>query len=365
MRLQTELCDENGFQCCVTVYRRYGTLSLAEKFVKAQSRDCEILEYKSLGRVDNISIPIKHSFTKTNFHFRGFSLLYSCAMAAISIVRELENLSASTPISSKTIEEFSRILSTQLQHLSLLEILPCFQTLSIALSGSVEHAPQLSLLNDEIKNSYSGLLSFLPDTETPALFFPRTIEKSLTHRSIRSFISSFDLGLYGHHRVVVALPNGPTMGLACLAVATYYTLCPMTPTCGAAQFKADVQRVQASAILVQDKDVEALKLKDATWICDAGIKVFGVKEKEDGTFKVRGLGQEGVQVEVGEDRPATRDLNTADDIAILLFTSGTSGTKKVVPITLHNVIVGVADVAKSWGLTGGDQCLNMMPLWHM
>ncbi|KAJ4303436.1 hypothetical protein N0V90_002330 [Kalmusia sp. IMI 367209] len=284
---------------------------------------------------------------------------------AISVVRELEALIESTPISSKTIEEFSRILNMQIQHFSLLEILPCFQALYITLSESAEHASQLSILDDKIKSSYAGLIGLLPDAETPALFFPGAADRSLTHKAIRNFVSSFDLGLCGHHRVVVALPNGPTMGLACIAVATYHTLCPMTQTCGAAQFKADVQRVQASVILMQERDIEALKLKDATWICDAGIRVFVVEGRKDGSFGTKALGHKGVQIELKRDRSATSKPNTADDIAILLFTSGTSGTKKVVPITLHNLVVGVADVVKSWSLTKGDRCLNMMPLFHV
>jgi hypothetical protein len=283
----------------------------------------------------------------------------------LSIVQELEELLEPTLISSKTIEEFSHILNSKLQQLSLLEVLPCLQTLHIALSESAEYAPQLLIMDENIKNSYAGLLGLLQDVETPALFFPGAIDRFLTHKAIRNFVLSFDLGLDGHHRVAVALSNGPTMALACIAVTTYHTLCPMTPTCGAAQFKADVQRVHASAILVQEGDVEALKLKDATWIYDAGIKVLVVEGRKDGSFTTKALGDDIVQVELGEDRLATSKPNAADDIAILLFTSGTSGMKKVVPITLHNLIVGVANVVKSWGLTEEDRCLNMMPLFHM
>jgi long-subunit acyl-CoA synthetase (AMP-forming) len=59
------------------------------------------------------------------------------------------------------------------------------------------------------------------------------------------------------------------------------------------------------------------------------------------------------------------NVNKADDIALILFTSGPSGPKKVVPITLHSIIAGVSFVIESWGLSSSDICLNMMPLYHV
>ncbi|KAF4494138.1 peroxisomal-coenzyme A synthetase [Fusarium agapanthi] len=62
---------------------------------------------------------------------------------------------------------------------------------------------------------------------------------------------------------------------------------------------------------------------------------------------------------------AERVANKADDIGLIFFTSGTSGTKKVVPLTVNSIIAGVAFVIESWGLTASDICLNMMPLYHV
>ncbi len=45
--------------------------------------------------------------------------------------------------------------------------------------------------------------------------------------------------------------------------------------------------------------------------------------------------------------------------------TGTSGTKKVVPITCLGLLTGVQCVIDSWGLTSTDICLNMMPLNHV
>lgn len=50
---------------------------------------------------------------------------------------------------------------------------------------------------------------------------------------------------------------------------------------------------------------------------------------------------------------------------LVLFTSGTSGTKKLVPYTLESLIVGAGCIIQSWDLTALDVAFNMMPLFHV
>ena len=49
----------------------------------------------------------------------------------------------------------------------------------------------------------------------------------------------------------------------------------------------------------------------------------------------------------------------------MLFTSGTNGMEKMVPLSIHTLLSGVAFVIESWHLTNEDVCLNMMPLNHV
>ncbi|KAF2177314.1 acetyl-CoA synthetase-like protein [Zopfia rhizophila CBS 207.26] len=223
----------------------------------------------------------------------------------------------------------------------------------------------------KIKTTYSSLVELLiPDEDTPAMLDPLDTKKVISHRDVYQFVHNFNLGLPslapGKPRVVVALPCGPTMGLACLAVATYYTMAPMTPNCGAGQFRSDVEQVQATAVLVSEPDAEKLKLKNAPWILEGHISVFIVENREDMTFDVSlMMHHEGHQADPPHTCLVPPEPNSADDIAIVLFTSGTSGTKKLVPITTHTLIAGVAFVVKSWSLTQDDRCLNMMPLHHI
>ena len=57
--------------------------------------------------------------------------------------------------------------------------------------------------------------------------------------------------------------------------------------------------------------------------------------------------------------------NQHDDEVLVLFTSGTTGSKKLVPHTLANVLVGTACIAVSWKLTPSDVNVNLMPLFHI
>jgi acyl-CoA synthetase (AMP-forming)/AMP-acid ligase II/aryl carrier-like protein len=55
----------------------------------------------------------------------------------------------------------------------------------------------------------------------------------------------------------------------------------------------------------------------------------------------------------------------ADDIALLLPTSGTTSRPKLVPLTHSNLGASAANVRQTLELTAGDRCLNVMPLFHI
>ena len=159
--------------------------------------------------------------------------------------------------------------------------------------------------------------------------------------------------------VALALPNGSQLGLACLAVAAYYTAAPINIAGGAAQFQSDVELASPQIILVLESDVDRLGIKEP-WIAEAGIQVLLLLPNEDMTFHVQSLDKSLLLDSSTETKP-----NSPDDFALILFTSGTSGTKKIVPITSFGLLNGILCVIDSWGLTSKDSCINMMPLNHV
>lgn len=241
----------------------------------------------------------------------------------------------------------------------------------LALLRSLEMAPTLdSKVRRRIGKQYSSLGEFLTRKEKPALFYADQGRPPITHRRLCDFVDTFTLPLSlessGRKQVVcIALPNGPILAATVLAVANRFTAAPINPEVGAEQFEADVQQSGASCILTTKEDAERLGLT-SSWSAERQIPVFFV---EDGGGDPYGPL---VTVSPREGRLLTSTTNSGrvqpngpDDIAIILFTSGTSGTKKIVPITVHSIVAGVAFVIESWALTAEDVCLNMMPLHHM
>ncbi|KAF5127955.1 putative peroxisomal-coenzyme A synthetase [Metarhizium anisopliae] len=128
---------------------------------------------------------------------------------------------------------------------------------------------------------------------------------------------------------------------------------------GIEQFRADVLQSGAKVILTSSQDYEKLQLGDE-WASDENIEIFVVdwNNRDD----IRILNTAGHVLKPHDTRPRP---NAPDDIALILFTSGTSGTKKVVPMKLHSIVAGVVFVMDSWALSPVDTCLNMMPLYHV
>ncbi|MGH7580639.1 MAG: non-ribosomal peptide synthetase, partial [Gemmatimonadales bacterium] len=55
----------------------------------------------------------------------------------------------------------------------------------------------------------------------------------------------------------------------------------------------------------------------------------------------------------------------ADDVALVLHTSGTTSRPKLVPLSHRNLCASAGNGAAALGLTTADRCLNIMPLFHI
>jgi len=55
----------------------------------------------------------------------------------------------------------------------------------------------------------------------------------------------------------------------------------------------------------------------------------------------------------------------ADDVALILHTSGTTSRPKLVPLTHANLLASARNIAHGLALQPGDRCLNVMPLFHI
>jgi long-subunit acyl-CoA synthetase (AMP-forming) len=129
----------------------------------------------------------------------------------------------------------------------------------------------------------------------------------------------------------------------------------MARTVAPEQLRADIDAVHADAILMLEADAQKVQLDD--------LPVFVIQPQADLTFTVTPTS---TSTSPGASKsPAAATDNGPDDVAILLFTSGTSGTKKLVPITTYNLFASAVFTMDSVALDEGSRCLNMMPLHHM
>ncbi|XEU97329.1 hypothetical protein FSHL1_002615 [Fusarium sambucinum] len=224
-----------------------------------------------------------------------------------------------------------------------------------------ESALLLKQTTDLVKASYTSLAHFISNENKPALR-ASSGDHIITHHELRQFVDNFQLPVDSPGRkpiVSIALPNGPLLAATCIAVTTYYTASPINPAAGPEQFRADILQARSNFILTTREEYTKLQLH-ASWVSDNNIRVYVVDWMAGDGISVKTL--DGKSLPIGM---VDRVANKADDISLILFTSGTSGTKKVVPLTTHSIVTGVVAVIESWGLTSEDICLNMMPLYHV
>lgn len=255
------------------------------------------------------------------------------------------------------------VLELQQTHTEFWKLLP-----EEAKSGKA--SPQGQQLIDnallQCKRAYSSLLDMYHAESSATAIIDPEAGRSLTHKDLTRLVSNFGLPLQvatGGPKPVVAisLPNGALLALTVLSVATYYTAAPIAhgSGVGAEQFRTDVLQSKSNLVLASSADVERLSLRDM-WLQDAGIQVILVSLTSSMHLALSGLNGEPVLRLTSQPTP-----NSADDTAIMLFTSGTSGTKKLVPLTIHSMVCGAAMVVDSWGLSPSMRCLNQMPLNHV
>lgn len=294
--------------------------------------------------------------------------MFSSALPDLGeLVQGLVNTRMTAEESRTALQLLSRTLQQAHNSWPTLDLIRCHSKLSRSLreadtfGDSDDSLELVKKTADLIKHTYRSLADFIPTKSDPALYTTNS-QRYLSHEYLGKFVSDFSLPVKaqpGRKPVVsIALPNGPLLAAVCIAVTSHYTAAPINPAAGAGQFQADVLQAGAGCILTTREDYFKLGLEGG-WTNDKEITVLLVDLTDDMRIKIT--------TPTGASAPSTTPAppNVGDDIALILFTSGTSGKKKVVPITTHSIVAGVAFVIESWALTPEDVCLNMMPLYHV
>jgi oxalate---CoA ligase len=161
------------------------------------------------------------------------------------------------------------------------------------------------------------------------------------------------MGIGRHDRVAVALPNGPELAVAAVAVAASAVCAPLNPAYAAEELDRYFADLRVSALITEagiDSSARRVALSRGIRL----VELFTADDAEAGLFALVG----------GEGGAMSDDPVGPDDVALLMLTSGTTSRPKVVLSTHANICTA----AHSWGpalaLTEDDRCLNVMPLFH-
>jgi acyl-CoA synthetase (AMP-forming)/AMP-acid ligase II len=237
----------------------------------------------------------------------------------------------------------------------------------------------------------------------------------ISHVEIRDFLLEVGQLLHRHavgrgHRIAVVLPNGPELALAILAVSCWACCVPLNAFGATAELEADLQLAGVHLVISlhpdHSSDMSIHQLAEKVGIPCWGLIPDGTRAGiftlvPHATHAVRPIshrtGNDHTNTSASSliatseaDRSAgdvvsSNDLNFWDpkhpqahhlaeslllpnqhmDEVLVLFTSGTTGSKKLVPHLLADVLVATACISVSWNLTEQDTNCNLMPLFHV
>lgn len=164
-----------------------------------------------------------------------------------------------------------------------------------------------------------------------------------------------ELGLGRSDCIVLVIPNGPLLATAFLAAACTATAAPLNPAYGEREFGFYMSHLGARALLIPaglDSPARAVAASKGIAI----LELASSPDAEPGLFAI-----------ASTRRIVRPTHSTADpqDVALVLYTSGTTSQPKAVPLTHANLCASAQHVCRSLHLTSQDRCLNVMPLFHI
>ena len=194
--------------------------------------------------------------------------------------------------------------------------------------------------------------------DAPALDAPGRSSMSyalLREQAGRTVADLNAMGIGRNDAVAIVLPNGPEMAASFVCIGAGATTAPLNPAYTQEEYRFYLEDLEARVLVIQaGAQTPARSAAEAL-----GVPVAELEFDADGpagNFSLRAAAAGGTR----NDGPAE-----ADDVALVLHTSGTTSRPKIVPLTHANVCASARHIAESLALTPADHCLNVMPLFHI
>lgn len=183
----------------------------------------------------------------------------------------------------------------------------------------------------------------LVSTDGPTLTRGELAE--LVRHSSRAIRSA---GVARQDRVAILIPHGFEMAIALLGVAGAAVAIPLNPALRAPDISSALLHMRADAIVTLAKP--PIEFESLPGMRHLTIDSTGARDWSADGDRLPGA-------PVQDPRP--------DDVAIVLYTSGTTGQPKGVPLTHRNLAFSAENIASWFSLDETDRSLTVMPLFHI
>ncbi|RKD24574.1 AMP-dependent synthetase [Ammoniphilus oxalaticus] len=210
-------------------------------------------------------------------------------------------------------------------------------------------------MNNHSNRTMRELLDSQKDNNEIAIMAPD--KPSLTYKQIYEYagdlsaaLNQFGIGL--GDRVAIIMENGPELILSFLATTMKATAFPLNPMYKEEEFAFYLEDIEARALITLPEANElALKL------AKPGMVIIQANPQANGSLTF--------ELIKGELPARPEQWAGADDVAMLLHTSGTTGRPKRVPLSHANLIASTSNIVSTYELTSQDRSLCILPLFHI
>jgi len=219
------------------------------------------------------------------------------------------------------------------------------------MTGSNDSAPDLCI--SQLIENQAG---HTPDAIAIAAPGRTPLTYNRLHRQIDHAVKKLNaMGVRRHDRVALALPNGPEIAVAFLAVAAGATCAPLNPAYQVEEYDFFLSDLHPKALILwsgMDSPARIVARERDIPI----IELSPVLEADAGVFALAGDVR---------SRPVDTEFTQPGDVALVLHTSGTTARPKIIPLTHINICSSAHYIRTALELVRSDRCLNVMPLFHI
>jgi acyl-CoA synthetase (AMP-forming)/AMP-acid ligase II len=170
----------------------------------------------------------------------------------------------------------------------------------------------------------------------------------------------------------LGLSRGATIGLVSdnsvefvvgllAVVSSGARVAPLNPALTLSELGARLAQLSAHAVLAPKH--LASKLEGAVAIAGTASPWIMSIESSGSTCEVR-IGNRNGQSPASGVASETGALIDGEDVALVMFTAGTTSAPKVVPLTHRNIVASVRSISSGYDLSPQDATLIVMPIFH-